>query len=251
MSPLECYDLWHSAIARSNPPFPFFAPTDIWHSSMSDLPASINLHADLYSQAAKNQHPANVLAFVDALEHRLANVEDMGGLAVVFQQMEVHQEYGVAYSREDLKLLIASRDLSLRLSAHLTIANELAIQCAPILVRQISSRDPDLHIVATHEPGFSDGLDQYPNLATMRLRGLLDPTALHCFMDEVSKLFRRGFINESIVDDPGSLIVNPRSGLIYATVWTSLIKSNETNWDEYSAEVAAAIGLIPRESPFW
>ena len=233
------------------PPSLFFAPTNIWYSIMSHIPASTSEHASLYSQAAKNQHPANVLAFADDLEQRLAIVDDASQLAAVFKQCGVREEYRVTYAREDLKILVACQDLAETLGSHLSIANQLAIQCAPILVRQIPTRDLNLQVVVTHEPGFPDPIDRYPSLAGMRQTGRLDHQAFHFFMDEVCKLFHIGFINESIVDDPGSLIVNPQSGLIYATAWTSMIKSNKSKWDEYSAEVAAAIGLIPGEFPFW
>jgi hypothetical protein len=220
-------------------------------SIMSRLTAITSLHAGMYSQAATNQHPANVLAFADDLERCLANVDNIRLLTAVFEQCGIREEYRVTYAWEDLKLLVACQDLAETLRCHLSIANQLAIQCAPILVRQMATLDPNLQVVVTHEPGFPDPIDRYPSLGGIRQSGRLDPQALHLFVDEVRKLFRFGFINESIVDDPGSLIVNPGSGLIYATVWTSLIKSNGTNWDEYSAEVAAAIGLIPRELPFW
>ena len=83
----------------------------------------------------------------------------------MFEQCGIREEYCVTYAWEDLKLLVACQDLAETLGSHLSIANQLAIPCALILVRQIPTRDLNLQVVETHEPGFPDLIDRYPKFS--------------------------------------------------------------------------------------
>ncbi len=149
----------------------------------------------------------------------------------------------IEYALGEYKVLVAVSELADNLEENLKTANSLGLQSAPILIEKISSKNPNLKVVVSYEPGLAGDVTQYDTFARADLAGKLDPQAKRIFLKEVEALHDAGYINPAILDDRISLKINPQSGLIFASNWESLEGSNPEAKEEYLESVKQALQI--------
>ena len=218
----------------------------------------ISANPALYAQFYKRQDAHKINAQTSSgislapllinLKGKILQATNMNELAGIFQQATggdrgLKQINQLSFSLGETKILIANEDLATRLDENLKKANSLGIQAAPILVETLQTKDPDLKIVITLEPGIHGDINQLCTFATASLNGALDPRAKNLFYKDIEELFTAGFINPSILSDRTSLKINPKSGLIFASNWENLDSTTGVDKGEYLNEIKKILGI--------
>jgi hypothetical protein len=201
---------------------------------MTFIKADTELYRGIYRNLGSNRNYtkddkqlATRPPLINILKVKINEAKDISQLTPVFQQASgvdkgLIQINPPSFALQGYKFLIAQTNLAINLATNLKIANANELQSAPIFIETVDSKDPNLKVLISYEPGLEGDINKCDTYAFALLNGKLDGLAQRIFMKEVEALFDAGYINPAIIEQRTSLKVNPKSGLIFACNWENL-----------------------------